>query len=144
MFSTQTHLKKTHHSQELLKDNYPVHLVELPYVSEQIHYQITSSIMAPSAISDIIPIADNQETAFSISKVVNPSNGNINGTKDTKKAFHLNRNLKKSFPVVTGAKGNYLFLEDGRAILDAAGGAAVSCLGHGDQRVIDAITGQRK
>jgi adenosylmethionine-8-amino-7-oxononanoate aminotransferase len=32
--------------------------------------------------------------------------------------------------------------KDGRAILDATGGAAVSCLGHGDNRVIEAMTCQ--
>lgn len=100
--------------------------------------------MAPSALSDIIPIPNNQETALSSHQALKPSNGHVNGTKGIKKGFHLNRNLKKSFPVVTGGKGNYLFLEDGRTILDAAGGAAVSCLGHGNQRVIDAITSQRR
>ncbi|CAG8980413.1 hypothetical protein HYALB_00003978 [Hymenoscyphus albidus] len=93
--------------------------------------------MAPSAISDILP--DNQETSLSLHKA---SNGHINVSGGIKRNLHLTRDLKKSFPIVTRGKGNFLTLEDGSIILDAAGGAAVSCLGHGNQRVIDAITRQ--
>ncbi len=39
-------------------------------------------------------------------------------------------------------EGSYLILHDGRRILDAAGGAAVSCIGHGDSRVKEAIMAQ--
>lgn len=56
--------------------------------------------------------------------------------------YLLDRDLHKAFPVVLGGKGNYLHLSDGRKVFDATSGAAVSCLGHGDQRVIDAITTQ--
>ncbi|KAF8864162.1 PLP-dependent transferase [Acephala macrosclerotiorum] len=59
-----------------------------------------------------------------------------------KAEYLLDRNLHKAFPVVKGGKGNYLFLSDGRKIFDSTSGAAVSCLGHGNQRVIDAITAQ--
>lgn len=41
-----------------------------------------------------------------------------------------------------GASGNYLHLADGGKLLDATGGAAVSCLGHGNQRVKEAIISQ--
>lgn len=59
-----------------------------------------------------------------------------------KAEYLLDRNLHKAFPVVKGGKGNYLFLSDGRKIFDSTTGAAVSCLGHGNQRVIDAIAAQ--
>ncbi|KAL2839140.1 pyridoxal phosphate-dependent transferase [Aspergillus pseudodeflectus] len=41
-----------------------------------------------------------------------------------------------------GGKGSYLFLEDGTKFLDSTGGAAVSCLGHGNEKVNQAITDQ--
>ena len=40
---------------------------------------------------------------------------------------------------VSHAEGAYLYLEDGSKILDAAGGAIVSNIGHGRRRVADAI-----
>ncbi|KAL4978447.1 pyridoxal phosphate-dependent transferase [Aspergillus desertorum] len=43
-----------------------------------------------------------------------------------------------------GGKGSYLLLEDGTKFLDSTGGAAVSCLGHGHEKVIQAIIEQFK
>lgn len=54
--------------------------------------------------------------------------------------FH--RTIKGTVPVVKGADGNYLIDETGKKYLDASGGAAVSCLGHTNKRVIDAIKNQ--
>ncbi|PLQ02249.1 aspartate aminotransferase family protein [Cupriavidus pauculus] len=54
--------------------------------------------------------------------------------------FH--RNPKQTLPVAVGGKGIELFDSNGRAYLDASGGAAVSCLGHGHPRVIEAIKSQ--
>ena len=39
-------------------------------------------------------------------------------------------------------EGCYLFDDTGKQYLDASGGAAVSCLGHGDQTIIDAVKAQ--
>ncbi|OJJ08497.1 hypothetical protein ASPVEDRAFT_89713 [Aspergillus versicolor CBS 583.65] len=39
-------------------------------------------------------------------------------------------------------KGSYLFLEDGTKFLDATGGAAVSCLGHGHEKVSQMVIDQ--
>ncbi|KAI1476475.1 aminotransferase, class III [Daldinia eschscholtzii] len=39
-------------------------------------------------------------------------------------------------------QGNYIYLEDGREILDGSGGAAVACLGHGVKEIADAIAAQ--
>ncbi|KAJ5991734.1 hypothetical protein N7451_007458 [Penicillium sp. IBT 35674x] len=41
-----------------------------------------------------------------------------------------------------GGKGSYIFLEDGTKFLDSTGGAAVSCLGHGNEIVQRAIKDQ--
>ncbi|KAK7756736.1 hypothetical protein SLS62_001179 [Diatrype stigma] len=54
----------------------------------------------------------------------------------------LHRNLHEEFPRVVRGQGSYLVLDDGRRILDASGGAAVSCIGHGDSRVRQAIAAQ--
>ncbi|SLN51178.1 Taurine--pyruvate aminotransferase [Roseivivax jejudonensis] len=45
-------------------------------------------------------------------------------------------------PVAVGGEGCYLIDAAGKRYLDASGGAAVSCLGHGDRAVIDAIKAQ--
>jgi adenosylmethionine-8-amino-7-oxononanoate aminotransferase len=45
-------------------------------------------------------------------------------------------------PIAVRGKGIYLYTEDGRAIIDASGGAAVACLGHGNRRVAEAIGSQ--
>ncbi|RZT43189.1 aspartate aminotransferase family protein [Cupriavidus agavae] len=54
--------------------------------------------------------------------------------------FH--RNPKQALPVAVGGRGIELFDSEGRRYLDASGGAAVSCLGHGHPRVIEAIKAQ--
>ncbi|MCD6681268.1 MAG: aspartate aminotransferase family protein [Burkholderiaceae bacterium] len=43
----------------------------------------------------------------------------------------LHRTLNRSFPVAVGGEGTTLIDADGKRYLDASGGAAVSCLGHG-------------
>ncbi|WP_322883530.1 aspartate aminotransferase family protein (plasmid) [Sinorhizobium medicae] len=45
-------------------------------------------------------------------------------------------------PVAVAAEGQYIIDADGRRYLDASGGAAVSCIGHGDPRVVAAVAGQ--
>lgn len=52
------------------------------------------------------------------------------------------RNLKADMPVIAGGDGNWLIAKNGKRYLDACGGAAVSCLGHNDQRVREAIKRQ--
>lgn len=56
----------------------------------------------------------------------------VNG-KTTKSAV-LHRSLHHKPLHVLSAKGNFLYLDNGQEILDATGGAAVSCLGHGNER----------
>lgn len=63
---------------------------------------------------------------------------------DTNPSAVLHRDLNHEPFRVVSASGFYIQFDDGRKILDATGGAAVSCIGHGDQRVIEAITAQAK
>ena len=59
---------------------------------------------------------------------------------DQSRVFH--RQLGKDMPRAVGGEGVYLIDADGKRYLDASGGAAVSCLGHGDPDVIEAIKDQ--
>ncbi|MBX2853669.1 MAG: aspartate aminotransferase family protein [Rhodobacteraceae bacterium] len=52
------------------------------------------------------------------------------------------RRMRGSLPVVAGGEGCYLVDTDGKRYLDGSGGAAVSCLGHGDAVVTGAIKAQ--
>jgi len=54
--------------------------------------------------------------------------------------FH--RSLTQSYPTAVKGDGPYLIDSNGRRYLDASGGAAVSCLGHSDPQVIEAIRQQ--
>lgn len=54
--------------------------------------------------------------------------------------FH--RNPKHQYPIAVGGDGPYVIDRDGKRYLDACGGAAVSCLGHSDREVIEAIKAQ--
>ncbi len=42
-------------------------------------------------------------------------------------------------PIAVRGEGLYLHTADGQSIIDASGGAAVACLGHGNRRVAEAI-----
>ncbi|KAK8128242.1 Aminotransferase [Apiospora sp. TS-2023a] len=54
----------------------------------------------------------------------------------------LYRNLNAQFLSLARGRGIYLELKNGLSVIDASGGAAVACIGHGDQRVRDAIVEQ--
>ncbi|MEO0622956.1 MAG: aspartate aminotransferase family protein [Pseudomonadota bacterium] len=45
-------------------------------------------------------------------------------------------------PTVVGGEGCYLIDAEGKRYLDGSGGAAVSCLGHGDRDIIEAVKAQ--
>jgi adenosylmethionine-8-amino-7-oxononanoate aminotransferase len=51
----------------------------------------------------------------------------------------LHRTVSERPPIAVSGEGVTLRLSDGRKIIDASGGAAVACLGHGNRRVADAI-----
>jgi len=52
------------------------------------------------------------------------------------------RNTRIDPPLVTGGEGVYLQDSTGKRYLDACGGAAVSCLGHGNPVIIEAVKDQ--
>jgi len=52
------------------------------------------------------------------------------------------RGTKGRLPVIAGGEGCFLIDRSGKRYLDGSGGAAVSCLGHGDREVLQAIKGQ--
>ena len=54
----------------------------------------------------------------------------------------LHRVFEQPLPTIVGGKGNWLIDKDGHRYLDACGGAAVSCLGHDNARVRQAIHDQ--
>lgn len=61
---------------------------------------------------------------------------------DPEYSFH--RHLHKVYTEIVGGKGNILTTKDNRKVFDACSGAAVSCLGYGNERVIKAIYEQLK
>ena len=54
--------------------------------------------------------------------------------------FH--RAPRATLPVAATGEGAYIVDQSGKRYLDASGGAAVSCLGHSDRAVVDAIKAQ--
>ncbi|OTA52631.1 PLP-dependent transferase [Hypoxylon sp. EC38] len=56
--------------------------------------------------------------------------------------YTFHRHLHKVYPEIVRGNGNYLITYDGREIFDGCSGAAVSCIGHGNKRVIRAISDQ--
>lgn len=58
------------------------------------------------------------------------------------KSVVLHRDLHKDPYEVVEASGIHLKLASGLKVIDASGGAAVSCIGHGDARVAEAVTSQ--
>jgi adenosylmethionine-8-amino-7-oxononanoate aminotransferase len=54
--------------------------------------------------------------------------------------FH--RRFDHDYPVAARAAGIEIIDRDGKRYIDASGGAAVSCLGHGHERVIEAVRRQ--
>ncbi|MBO9395735.1 aspartate aminotransferase family protein [Shimia sp. R9_2] len=57
-------------------------------------------------------------------------------------SFVFPRHSKKSLPTVARGEGPFLYDTTGKAYFDGSGGAAVSCLGHSDPAVTEAIKAQ--
>jgi adenosylmethionine-8-amino-7-oxononanoate aminotransferase len=49
-----------------------------------------------------------------------------------------------ALPFLSKAKGHYLYLDNGKKLLDGCGGAAVACIGHGRRDVAKVIGAQAK
>ncbi|MGH6641582.1 MAG: aspartate aminotransferase family protein [Bradyrhizobium sp.] len=60
----------------------------------------------------------------------------------SQKSRVLHRSLRETPPRAVGGEGVWLIAEDGKRVLDASGGAAVSCLGHQHPRVLEAMSRQ--
>lgn len=54
----------------------------------------------------------------------------------------LHREPRRTLPMAAGGDGPFVIDQDGNRYLDASGGAAVSCLGHSERRVTEAIKAQ--
>jgi adenosylmethionine-8-amino-7-oxononanoate aminotransferase len=54
----------------------------------------------------------------------------------------LHRQIGKDYPVAVRGEGVHIYDSTGKQYIDASGGAAVSCLGHGHREVIDAMKAQ--
>ena len=63
-------------------------------------------------------------------------------SRDASEPSLLHRSLLTQPHKVVSASGSYLFLADGRKILDGCGGAAVSTIGHGNPEVSSAVLTQ--
>ncbi len=61
---------------------------------------------------------------------------------DTEMSHIFPRHTKATLPTAVAGEGCYLIDSDGKRYLDGSGGAAVSCLGHGDPDIAEAIRGQ--
>lgn len=61
---------------------------------------------------------------------------------ESSKVFH--RTLRTRPDVAVEGQGLYMTLSNGKTVLDASGGAAVACIGHGNARVARAIGDQAK
>lgn len=54
------------------------------------------------------------------------------------------RHTRANTPIAVSGQGCYLMDKSGKQYLDGSGGAAVSCLGHGDQEITEKISAQLK
>ena len=54
----------------------------------------------------------------------------------------LHRKLDTDPAIATSGQGLHLHAAEGWSVIDASGGAAVACLGHGNRRVVDAMARQ--
>lgn len=68
----------------------------------------------------------------------------MNDEKRPVERYIFYRDLKKRYPLIVRGEGIYIYDDKGHKIIDGASGAAVVCLGHGNQRIIDAWIKQAK
>lgn len=65
-------------------------------------------------------------------------------SEDISEGVDFHYSISQTPPEVKRAEGKYLFTKEGKKIFDGCSGAAVSCIGHGNGRVIEAICEQLK
>lgn len=68
----------------------------------------------------------------------------LNRVTERRTSHVLHRSTKQSFDLAVSGDGLTITLADGREILDASGGAAVACLGHGSDRIADVVARQTR
>ena len=54
----------------------------------------------------------------------------------------MHRQIGKDYPIAVRGEGVHIYDSTDKQYIDASGGAAVSCLGHGHKDVIDAMKAQ--
>jgi len=94
--------------------------------------------MAPPAL------LDDGNVTFEISRKLDLS-GQYHehpGGGEPEKSVLLHRSMHALPLKVIASSGNYLYLNNGQAIFDASCGAAVACIGHGNERVKQAVLKQ--
>lgn len=96
---------------------------------------------------DMLVVSNSSDfhTIMSLQAIINDGNVVFTPKSDgiiSSQSALLHRNIKEEPRTVTSAQGNYLTLDNGQRVLDATGGAAVACLGHGNKRVKRAIAAQ--
>ncbi|QPC43912.1 aspartate aminotransferase family protein [Kaustia mangrovi] len=63
-------------------------------------------------------------------------------TRQPNRTRMFHRDLRKSYPEAQEGQGAYILDTTGKQYLDASGGAAVSCLGHGHPKILEAVKAQ--
>lgn len=73
----------------------------------------------------------------------NATDGNSTGNKiEPETSTKPNLTSSTGLPVVVRSQGHFLQLRDGRQVLDACGGAGVTCIGHGNLEVLSAMNAE--
>lgn len=72
----------------------------------------------------------------------NATAGNSTGNKIKSATTPTSLTSSTGLPVVERSQGHYLQLRDGRQVLDACGGAGVTCIGHGNLQVLSAMNAE--
>lgn len=103
----------------------------------------TSSSLA-SDLSGIKPLFDKHIKPNATNTFVHPDimSYSIELKGEVSSDFTFDRNLNNIYEEIERAEGNYLFTSKGQKIFDACSGAAVSCLGHKNERVQKAVAEQ--
>lgn len=98
---------------------------------------ISTEIMTPPTMTSSFPVLP-----ANIASAYGSRTPATKGVEPVSKSSLLYRNIHAAPRHVIASEGNFLMLSDGTKLLDATGGAAVSCLGHNNQRVKEAINRQ--
>lgn len=93
----------------------------------------------PRVMSQQIPIVNDGNVVENGDLKVNGHHTSKFDSAQPSESYVLHRTLHHDPQQVTFSKGHYLHLSNGQKIFDATGGAAVACLGHGDDRYLHGL-----